>query len=267
MRLSDSSGILGSASSIPLRPRWSNDAMQPTKSWLHPLCSLLLDPPEILGSVSGIPLQPEWSNDAMQPTSSWWQFLLAIRGAWLRGILSGWEEDHSIPLNSNVLGGRRCRRGKDLVGPSKSLGMLYLPSLGPKRLGRIGGGGWWAFIIGGDPGGDGCGDGAIVSPKNNKAVVVGGGRIGGGSVGRADRWTMGSCCPWGLRGLVGKQSFSLKPRPGKSSQGGRFVLLAYFGDVGQEFIVLRLRDGMLQRDWLCCCSQQSIHHRCASKHT
>jgi hypothetical protein len=34
-----------------------------------------------------------------------------------------------------------------------------------------------------------------------------------------------------------------KPRPGKSSRGGRFVLPANFGDVGREFILLRLRDG------------------------
>ena len=119
-------------------------------------------------------------------------------------------------------------------------------SLGSKRLGRTGGGGWQAFIIGRDPGGDGCGDGAVVSPTNDEAVVVGGGRIDGGSVGRADRWTTGSCCPWGLWGFVGRLFFGpgvAKPRPGKSSRGGRFVLPANFGDVGQEFILLRLRDG------------------------
>jgi hypothetical protein len=108
-------------------------------------------------------------------------------------------------------------------------------SLGSKRLGRTGGGGWRAFIIGRDPGGDGCGDGADVSPMNDEAVVIGGGRIGGGSDGRADWWTAGSCCPWGLGGLVGRLFFVLgvaKPRPGKSNQGGRFVLPANFGDVG-----------------------------------
>ena len=46
-------------------------------------------------------------------------------------------------------------------------------SLGSGRLGRTGGGGWRAFIIRGDPGGDGCGDGAVVSPTNDKVVVVG----------------------------------------------------------------------------------------------
>ena len=119
-------------------------------------------------------------------------------------------------------------------------------SLGSKRLGRTGGGGWRAFINGRDPGGDGCGDGAVVSPTNDKAVVIGGGRIGDGSVGRADRWTTGSCCPWGLWGFVGRLFFGpgvAKPRPWKSSRGGRFVLPANFGDVGQEIVLLRLRDG------------------------
>ena len=59
-------------------------------------------------------------------------------------------------------------------------------SLGLKRLGRTGGGGGRAFINGRDPGGDGCGDGAVVSPTNDEAVIVGGGRIGGGNVGGAD---------------------------------------------------------------------------------
>ncbi len=89
-------------------------------------------------------------------------------------------------------------------------------SLGSKRLGRTGGGGWRVFIIGRDPGGDGCGDGAVVSPTNDEAVIVRGGRIGGGCVGRADRWTTGSCCPWGLSG--GFSSGRALQNPGLGSQ-------------------------------------------------
>jgi hypothetical protein len=60
-------------------------------------------------------------------------------------------------------------------------------SFGLKRRGWAGGGGWRAVVIEGDPGGDNCGNSAIVSPMDNEAVVVGGGRIGGGNVGGADR--------------------------------------------------------------------------------
>ena len=117
---------------------------------------------------------------------------------------------------------------------------------GLKRLGRTGGGRWRAFIVRRDPGGDGCGDGAVVSPMNDEVVVIGGGRrIGGGGVGGANRWMTGSCCPWGLWGFVRRLFFGpgvAKPRPEKSSRGGRCVPPAYFGDVCQEFILLRLRD-------------------------
>jgi hypothetical protein len=51
----------------------------------------------------------------------------------------------------------------------------------------VGSGGWRAVVIGRDPGGDSCGDSAVVSPTDDEAVIVGGGRIGGGNVGRADR--------------------------------------------------------------------------------
>jgi hypothetical protein len=59
-------------------------------------------------------------------------------------------------------------------------------SFGSKGLGRAGGGGWRAVVIGRDPGGDSCRDRAIVSPTDDEAVVVGGGRIDGGNVGGAD---------------------------------------------------------------------------------
>jgi hypothetical protein len=48
-------------------------------------------------------------------------------------------------------------------------------------------GGWRAVVIGRDPGGDSCGDSAVVSPTDDEAVIVGGGRIGGGNVSGADR--------------------------------------------------------------------------------
>ncbi len=51
----------------------------------------------------------------------------AVVGTWLRGVPS-WQENHSIPLNSKVLGRKRRWRGEDLVGPSKFVGTLYLPS-------------------------------------------------------------------------------------------------------------------------------------------
>jgi hypothetical protein len=59
-------------------------------------------------------------------------------------------------------------------------------SFGSKRLGRAGGGGWRAVVIEGDLGGDSCGNSAVVSPTDDEAVVVGGGRIGGGNVSGAD---------------------------------------------------------------------------------
>ena len=55
--------------------------------------------------------------------------------------------------------------------------------LGPKRFGRTGGGRWRAFVIGRDPVGDGCRDGAVVSPTNDEVVVGGRVVIGGGSCG------------------------------------------------------------------------------------
>ncbi len=92
-------------------------------------------------------------------------------------------------------------------------------SLGSKRLGRMGGSGWRAFIIGRDPGGDGCGDGAVVSPTNDKVVVVWGGRIGGGGVGRADRWTTGFVVRGGCGGLSGGFSSGRElQNPGLGSQ-------------------------------------------------
>jgi hypothetical protein len=51
----------------------------------------------------------------------------AVVGTWSRGVPS-WPEDHSIPSNSKVLGRKRRWRGEDLVGPSKFVGTLYLPS-------------------------------------------------------------------------------------------------------------------------------------------
>ena len=60
-------------------------------------------------------------------------------------------------------------------------------SFGSKRFGWVGGGGWRAVVIEGDPGGDSCGNSAVVSPTDDEAVIVGGGRIGGGNVGGADR--------------------------------------------------------------------------------
>jgi hypothetical protein len=60
-------------------------------------------------------------------------------------------------------------------------------SFGSERLGRAGGGGWRAVVIGKDPGGDSCRDRAVVSPTDDETVVVGGGGIGGGNVGGADR--------------------------------------------------------------------------------
>ncbi len=55
----------------------------------------------------------------------------------------------------------------------------------------------------------------------------------------------GEFCPWGFWGFVGRLFFGpgvAKPRPGKSSRDGRFVLPENFGDVGQEVILLCLRD-------------------------
>jgi hypothetical protein len=52
---------------------------------------------------------------------------LAVVGTWSRGVPS-WQEDHSNPSNSKVLGRKRRWRGEDLVGPSKFVGTLYLPS-------------------------------------------------------------------------------------------------------------------------------------------
>jgi hypothetical protein len=60
-------------------------------------------------------------------------------------------------------------------------------SFGLKRLGWVGDGGWRAVVIKGDPGGDSCGNSAVVSPTDNEVVLVGGGTIGGGNVGGADR--------------------------------------------------------------------------------
>jgi hypothetical protein len=57
---------------------------------------------------------------------------------------------------------------------------------GSKRLGRAGGGGWRAVVVGRDQGGDNCRDRAVVSPTDDEAVVVGGGRTGGENVGGAD---------------------------------------------------------------------------------
>jgi hypothetical protein len=51
----------------------------------------------------------------------------AVIGTWLRGIPS-WQEGHSIPSNPKVLGRKHHWRGEDLVGPSKFVGTLYLPS-------------------------------------------------------------------------------------------------------------------------------------------
>ncbi len=53
--------------------------------------------------------------------------MLAVVGTWSRGIPS-WQEGHSIPSNLKVLGRKHHWRGEDLVGPSKFVGTLYLPS-------------------------------------------------------------------------------------------------------------------------------------------
>ena len=110
--------------------------------------------------------------------------------------------------------------------------------LGPKKFKRTGGCGWRAFIVGGDPGRDGCGDCAVVSPTNDEVVVGGGGVICGGSCGGAERWATGSCRPWRLFFGPGVA----KPRPGKSSQGGWCVFPAYFGNVCPECILFIFRD-------------------------
>jgi hypothetical protein len=80
LRASDSSGNLDSASGVPLRPGWLNNAVRPTKPWWPLLCSMSLDPSGNLGSASGVPLCPGWSNDAVQPTGSWWPSLLRSSG-------------------------------------------------------------------------------------------------------------------------------------------------------------------------------------------
>jgi hypothetical protein len=75
LRALDSLVNLGSASGVPLRPGWSNNALRPTKLWWPLLCSMSLDTSGNLGSASGIPLRPEWSNNAVQLTGSWWPLL------------------------------------------------------------------------------------------------------------------------------------------------------------------------------------------------
>ncbi len=50
----------------------------------------------------------------------------------------------------------------------------------------------------------------------------------------------------GVWGFVGRLFFGpgiSKPRPGKSSRGGGFILPANFGDVGKKIVFLHLRDG------------------------
>ena len=44
VRASDSTGNLGSASGVPLRPGWSSNAVRPTKPWWPFLCSVSLAP-------------------------------------------------------------------------------------------------------------------------------------------------------------------------------------------------------------------------------
>ncbi len=104
------------------------------------------------------------------------------------------------------------------------------------------GGGWRAVVVGRDPVGNGRGDVAVISPADDKMVIlVGGGSVACGNYCGTNWRRTWSCCPWGVWGVVGRLFFGpgiAKPRPGKSGQGGGFVLPANYCKVGLEFFVL-----------------------------
>ncbi len=61
-------------------------------------------------------------------------------------------------------------------------------SLQSEYLGWTGSGGWRAVVVGRDLVGDGHGDSAVVSPTDDKVVVVVGGGVACGNIVGAERW-------------------------------------------------------------------------------
>jgi hypothetical protein len=140
-------------------------------------------------------------------------------GAWLGGMSS--LVVHSIPSNLKVLGGWRRWRWGDLVDLGESVGTSNLPRISSACCIPFNN-----FFVGmargsccqGNPISDGHGDVAIVSPADDKVVIIGDLNVAGGGCG--NNWqTAWSCRQLDVGGIVGWFFFGpgiAKPWPGKS---------------------------------------------------